>query len=298
MKIWLLATRPQFLTAIIVPVLLGTAMAWASTQQLQLTLFFIALVAAVLCHAGANVLNDYYDHLNQADELNKDPLSPFAGGSRMIQRQLLSPRQMAIYGWSLMGIGCVLGLLLVGLTGWGLLIIGFIGVSTGVLYSMPPLALHSRALGELFVGINFGLLTVLGAYYVQTETVSWLAVYAALPVALLVSAILYINGFPDCETDQQAGKQTLVVYLGKQRASQFFILFPVLSFALIGLGLAIGWLPEGCAFAFLAMPFAVQAVRVSHEHFAQKHALLPAMKSTILLHLIVSLGLTLGFSLA
>lgn len=297
MKIWLLAIRPQFLTAIIVPVLLGTAMAWASTQQLHLMLFFVALVAAVLCHAGANVLNDYYDHLNQADELNQDPLTPFAGGSRMIQRRLLTPRQMEIYGWVLMGCGSALGVLLVGLTGWGLLIIGVIGVSTGILYSMPPFAFHSRGLGELFVGINFGMLTVLGAYYVQTDTVSWLAVYAALPVTLLVSAILYINGFPDCETDQQVGKQTLVVQLGKQRASQLFTLFPTLSFGLIALGLLCGWLPWGCVLTFLALPFALQAVRVLQQQFTQKHALLPAMKSTILLHLIVSLGLTLGFSL-
>lgn len=213
---WFAATRPQFLTAIVLPVLLGTSLAWEETSRFDFLLLLLGALAAALAHAGANVLNDYFDHLSGADDLNSAPLTPFAGGSRMIQLGRLTPRHTLIYGILLMGAAIALGLWLVALTGPVLFWLGLIGVILGYAYSAPPLALAYRGWGEVVVAVDFGLFAVAGAYYVQTGTISPSAWVAGAIAGFFVAAILLANEFPDHMADKTAGKRTLVVKLGPE----------------------------------------------------------------------------------
>ncbi|MCK5665838.1 MAG: prenyltransferase, partial [Thiotrichaceae bacterium] len=190
-----MATRPHFFTIIILPILLGTAIAW-HLEGVFLPLYFgLSLLAGILTHASINVLNDYFDHISGADELNETPLSPFAGGSRTIQNKILTPLETYRYGILLLIIAVSIGLFLVWARGLPLLWIGLIGILSGYFYSAPPLSLQSRGWGEIVVGVDFGILAVLGSYYVQTQNLSLTVIIAALPLAILVAAILYINGF-------------------------------------------------------------------------------------------------------
>ncbi len=120
---WIRATRPEFLTITALAVLLGTAVAFHEQNPLNWLTLSLSLIAAILIHAGADVLNDYYDDLSGADRIDVDRLTPFAGGSRVIQLQQLTPIQMFVFGLSLLGTATVLGLWLVILTGSPLLII-------------------------------------------------------------------------------------------------------------------------------------------------------------------------------
>jgi len=97
-KTYFFATRPQFFTAIILPVGLGAAVAWYETGIFFLGYFFLSLIAAVFYHAGINVLNDYFDYLNGTDNINQTGLSPFTGGSRMIQNKIMTPGETYILG--------------------------------------------------------------------------------------------------------------------------------------------------------------------------------------------------------
>jgi 1,4-dihydroxy-2-naphthoate polyprenyltransferase len=160
--IWIMATRPQFLIASQLPVLLGTALAYYEQDVINGVKMLLTLLGISLCHAGFNVLNDYYDHRNQADDLNKNPLTPFAGGSRMIQQGILTDKQMLYYGLILLGLTIILGLYFIYSVGLGIFYIGVIGMMMGFFYSAPPLSLHSRGLGELTVAFTFGILTVSG----------------------------------------------------------------------------------------------------------------------------------------
>lgn len=298
LSVWLAATRPQFLTAIALPVLLGTVIAWHETGAFDALRFALALCAGLLAHAGANVLNDYFDHRSGADELNRSPITPFAGGSRMIQRGLLSPAQTRRYGLLLLAGATALGLLLVWLTSPLLFWLGLLGVALGYAYSGPPLALNYRGLGEWVVALDFGVLAVLGAYYVQTGTLGTAALLASLPVALLVAAILFVNEFPDHESDAAAGKRTLVVLLGPRRA---WPLLPALlggALALIVLGWGLGLLPATTLLALLAAPLAILASLVASRAHSSPQHMLPAMKAVIAQHAAVSLLLTLGYCLA
>src|SRR3972149_7377078 len=112
LKTLFLATRPQFLPAIAVPVGLGAAVAWRFWGVFSPAFFAVSLFAALCYHAGMNVLNDYYDFRNGADALNKSPLTPFAGGSKFIQNGLLTPKETLFLGAGLVIAGTFAGLYL------------------------------------------------------------------------------------------------------------------------------------------------------------------------------------------
>ncbi|MHA2151996.1 MAG: UbiA family prenyltransferase, partial [Candidatus Thorarchaeota archaeon] len=93
-RIWFSEMRAPFLTAAIVPVILGTCIAWASTGVFLLDVFLLTLIAGMFLHVGANISNDYYDHKSGSDDINVDYVRPFTGGSRMIQKGWMSPREV------------------------------------------------------------------------------------------------------------------------------------------------------------------------------------------------------------
>ena len=292
---WIMATRPQFFTVIILPICLGTAIAWHSLGVFSLTYFILSLVAGIFSHAGINVLNDYFDHLNQSDDINLTPLTPFTGGSRFIQQGILSPRETYYYGWFLLTIAIIIGLLLAWLRGVPLLWIGLVGILSGYGYSAPPFSFHSRGLGEILVGLNFGLLTVVGAYYVQTQMLNGVATIAALPLSGLVMAILYLNEFPDYLADKQVGKHHLVVRLGKVTARHFLVVWISLSFMVIAIGVILQDLPLLSLISFLALPLGWRATKNLYIHYDNPPALILAIKNTIWLHTMVSVILILAF---
>ncbi len=294
---WVRATRPQFFTVMILPIMLGTMLAWREDAVFSPLLLGLSLLAGILLHAATNVLNDYFDHLNRTDEFNTDPLTPFAGGSRMIQNQLLTPNETYYFGLILLSIAILIGLLLVWLTDFGLLWIGLIGVLSGYIYSAPPFALQSRGLGELLVGLNFGILSVLGAYYVQTQRFDILPIIAAIPLACLVTAILYINEFPDYEADKKAGKKTLVVRLGLEAAQAVYFALIALSFIIIAMGAFTGYFPLATLIAFISLIEAKNAIQVLHQFADQPKQLVPAIKNTIELHFMMSVVLIFSFYL-
>ena len=165
----------------------------------------------------------------------------------MIQQGLFTPKQTRRYALVLLTAGSVAGLALVYVAGLPLLWIGAAGVLSGYLYSSPPLAFNYRGWGELLVGLNFGILAVAGSYYVQTGTHSLAALVVSLPLALLVTAILLINEFPDHTYDAQAGKTTLVVRFGVGPARTVFLAIVTGPYIIAALAVLSRLLPAAAA---------------------------------------------------
>jgi len=94
LTLWLKELRAPFFTASVIPILLGAAVAWSKGFPFSWGLFILTLLGGVLLHAGANVSNDYYDHKSGTDDINVEFVNPFTGGSRMIQKGLMTPRQV------------------------------------------------------------------------------------------------------------------------------------------------------------------------------------------------------------
>ena len=283
-SVCILATRPQFLTIIVLAVLLGTVVAFYEQYQINWMTLTLSLIAAVLIHGGADVLNDYYDDLSGADGINIDPLTPFTGGSRVIQRKLLTSKQMFKLGWSMFGIAILLGLWLVALTGPLLLVIGSIGLILSIIYSAPPIALSYRGFGEVAIAITFGVLPVLGAYYVQTGTFSLLPIWIGGIAGLLTAAILFINQFPDYLPDKLSSKRTIVVRLGPSRAAQLYPLWAAGAALILVTLVMLNLLPALVLCALLPLPLVWKNAHALRKDHSTHQGLVPVVKSTIAIH--------------
>jgi 1,4-dihydroxy-2-naphthoate octaprenyltransferase len=288
------ASRFEFLTGSFAPVLVGGAVAWWETGGFHWGLWLLTLLGLMLIHSGANLANDYFDHLTGDDAINQTFLRPFTGGSRVIQQGLATPRQVLLAALICLTAGSALGLLLAFLCGWPLLVLGVIGVFTGFFYTAPPLALVYRGVGEIFIALDFGVLPVLGAYFVQTGHFSGAALWASLPVALLITAILFINEFPDYEADRAVNKRHWVVRLGPRRAAVAYAAGMVAVYLVLIAAVMAGALPPLTLLVGLSLPLMARGINTALREHSHPLALLPANAATVLTHLSFSLLLSLG----
>jgi len=297
LKSWLVELRSSFLTATLVSIFLGTAVAWARNSLFNLEYFLLTLIGSVFLHLGTNVANDYFDHRSGNDEVNKDFVRPFSGGSRTIQLGLLTSREVISGALLFFALGTSIGFFLAWTRGPFVLVLGLVGLLSGFFYTAPPVNLASRGVGEVFVGANFGALMTLGAYYVQTQTLAWEPLIASIPVSLLITAVLYINEFPDYAADKAVGKNTLVVRLGRSRAAYGYALIILSAFAWIFLGVLSGVMPMYTLIGLVPLPLAVEATLHAKKFYSNSIALVPANALTIVSHFFTSLLLSLGYLL-
>ncbi|MFW9967522.1 MAG: 1,4-dihydroxy-2-naphthoate octaprenyltransferase [Candidatus Thorarchaeota archaeon] len=295
MRIWMLEMRLPFLTASIAPVLLGTAMAWGLHGVFFWDVFLLTLVVGVCLHLGANISNDYFDHISTTDDINIEYVRPFTGGSRMIQLGWLSAGEVLAGSFVAYGIAVAIGLYLSFTRDILLLAFGIVGAASGFFYTAPPFRFVSRGFGEVFIGLNFGVLMVLGSYYIQVLALAWEPVIASLPIALLITAVLYINEFPDAEADEAVGKLTVVVRLGKKRAATGYGVLMVCVYASIVLGILLSYISLYTLVALTTLPLAIFATRHAIAHHSNTPVLVPANAATVVNHLLTGLYLTVGY---
>ncbi|HWC13673.1 MAG TPA: 1,4-dihydroxy-2-naphthoate octaprenyltransferase [Actinomycetota bacterium] len=295
---WLffLATRVPFLTATFVPVLLGAVIARADGYSAWWRML-LALIGASAIHLGLNVANDVSDATSGADDANVNP-TMFSGGSRVIQYGLVSLRAMRVTSLVCYAIGIAVGLYLTALAGPQLLWIGAAGLFLSIFYTAPPLRLVHRGLGEICVALGFGPIMVLGTYYVIAERLSFEALYASLPVGLLIMLVLYVNQIPDRPADEKAGKRTIVVRLGREAIVAGYAVSVAAAYLLIIAGAVFGVMPVGTLVALATIPLAVQVYRGIDSHYDSPYELMGAMGKNIQLHLFTGLALVAGYIIA
>lgn len=287
--------RAPFFTATIVPVILGGAIAF-SQGIFHPSYFSLALIGAVFLHAGTNVINDYFDFLSK-DDLLVEIKTPFSGGSGILPAGLLKPREVLVFSLILFLIGSLIGIYLTFVRGVFILVIGIIAVFSGYFYSAPPISLMNRGIGELFVGLNFGPLCVLGTYYVLTQKISFEPIYASIPVGILIATVLFINEFPDYNADKQVEKRHLVVRLGRKKAVEGYALLFSVTYICILAGVVLRILPIYSLIALATIPYAKKAVEIAKKYYEDTLNLIPAMALTIKIHLLTGLLLSISYIL-
>ncbi len=293
-KKWIKAIRAPFFTASAIPVLVGTALAWNMTGKFSLYKFILVLVGVPLFNAGTNLANDYYDHKTGNDDINTS-LTPFSGGSRVIQDGVIPAKHMLIGSFLFFGLGSVIGLYLNAITPGNLVLyLGIFGLLSGFLYTATPVLIGYRGVGELVVGLNLGTLTIIGSYFVQAHTVSWPVFWMSLPIGFLVAAILYINQFPDYEADKAVDKKHLVVRLGKRRAVYGYYLLIAATYLVIAGSVLFSMVTPFALVSFLTLPLAIGAVRILKSDYDKIAELIPAQAKTVQTHLFTGLLLSLG----
>ncbi|MCP5048982.1 MAG: 1,4-dihydroxy-2-naphthoate polyprenyltransferase [bacterium] len=234
LQIWVLAARPKTLPAAIVPVAMGTAMAYGD-NVFHLPSALLAMLCGLLIQVITNLVNDYADFKKGTDDHER------IGPMRVTQAGLVTPSQMK----RAIGITLVLIFLtciyLVYRGGWPAVAIGSLSIISGFLYTAGPFPLGYLGLGDIFVLIFFGPVAVAGTYYVQALTVNWVVISAGLGPGLISVAILAVNNLRDIDGDRKAGKKTLAVRFGKDFAMKeyfysllFAALIPVMIYFITG----------------------------------------------------------------
>jgi 1,4-dihydroxy-2-naphthoate polyprenyltransferase len=252
LKLWFVAARPRTLPAAIAPVLVGTSLA-ASEDVFKPLRFVCALIGSIFIQIGTNLANDYSDARRGADTEDRlGPVRVTAGG-------LVPPRRVLIWTYVAFGIAVLAGVYLIAVAGWELLAVGVASIVAGVLYTGGPKPYGYEGLGELFVFLFFGIVAVVGSYFVQTEDLERAAFDLAVPVGLLASAILVVNNVRDIDTDRRAGKRTLAVRVGREKARRLFTL--MIAFAYIALIGIVFELSAWVLLPLLTIPLAVPLVR-------------------------------------
>ncbi len=208
-RAFLLASRPKTLPAAVVPVLVGTAVAFdhggfAAGPALA------ALAVALLIQVGTNYANDYFDFVHGADTEER------IGPTRAVQSGLLTPGQMLAGTVTVFALAAVAGAYLVSVAGWPMLWVGLASIAAGLWYTAGGRwSMGYLGLGDPFAFAFFGPVAVATTAYVQT--LEWLpeAFFASLPVGFLITAILVVNNYRDLATDRATGKRTLAVRFGR-----------------------------------------------------------------------------------
>lgn len=286
------ATRPKFYPASVLPVLAGSAWGFAVAGSFEWGVFVLALIATVVVHAGSNVLNDVGDDDIGTDPLNEERIYPYTGGSRFIQTGILSSASMTRLGIGLMAFAMLIGVVLIALKGMMILGFGLAGILFAVLYSLGPFRLSGSGLGELSIGIAFGVIPVSGAAWLQSGVLDQTVVLFALPIAFWVTAILLINEVPDIAADSSSGKRTLPVRFGLNATS-------VVYFALhLGSALTVSFLTWRGELPVLApvvpvllLLLAAKAAAAIRNGIADRPAMTAAIEGTLGIHTIGSLWL-------
>ena len=293
---WLIlrTTRLPFLTATLVPVFLGLAIA-ARHQAFDWAIALLVVLGGSLAHLAINVTNDIFDTLSGADEANVNP-TQFSGGSRVLHYGLLSLRQLATWTAILFAGAVATGLVILALRpSWELVAIGAAGILIGWAYTAPPLKLVYRGLGEIAVAVGFGPVMLLGAYVAETGHLGWEPLVASLPVAILIALILYVNEIPDRRGDAAAGKRTLVVRLSQAAVERLYLVAGLAAFVLVLAGVAVGIMPWPTLIALGAVPLLLQVYRGIHQHYDSPYTLMAFMGVNVKLHLYTGLLLLAGY---
>ncbi|AUX09388.1 1,4-dihydroxy-2-naphthoate octaprenyltransferase [Halalkaliarchaeum desulfuricum] len=266
-KAWLIAARPQTLPAALAPVVVGVGIAlqdgvFAAAPAVA------ALVGASLIQIGTNFANDYYDAVQGADTEKRE------GFTRVTAGGLIEPQSVKRAMWLTFAAAVVVGTYLVYVGGVPILVVGLVSIAAGIAYTGGPYPLGYHGLGDLFVFVFFGVIAVVGTYYVQAAallpgafpvwippgTVTVPAVVASLPIAALSTNILVVNNVRDREEDAETGKRTLTVRFGYRFSRAQFLSMLALAYAVPFWFLLQGWSIVVLS-PLLTLPFAGRIAR-------------------------------------
>ena len=294
-----LASRPQFLSASISPVLVGSALGFAIAGTFNWPLFLLALFGMMALHAGANIANDYFDSLSGNDWANKN-VTPFSGGRQFIQQNILSPKITLAAALFCLTLGTTLGLVILYLThSLFILILGITGLLGGFFYTAPPVKFGYRGVGEIAIAFLFGILPVYGSYYLQTGLIDIVPLPAACVVGILIFLIIFVNEFPDLPADYAVNKKNIIVRFGVPVSVRIYRIAVMSTFVIMVAGVFVGrvafW-PTGLYFLF-GLPTSIAAISFVNIHNVStpgptQHR---ACFITIVFHLVGSLALIAGY---
>jgi 1,4-dihydroxy-2-naphthoate octaprenyltransferase len=284
--------RPFSFTASTVPVAAAGALA-AFNGLFDWPLFVGAFFAALLLHAGTNVTNEIYDVRKGIDTITSPRASHALLKGRITEREAFV--LAAVFFLAATGIG----VWLIVERGWLVALFGILGLIGGAGYTAPPLQYKFHAWGLPLVFLLMGPLMVIGGYYVVTGEFDWRTIAVAVPVGLLVTAILHGNEWRDIGEDARAGIRTFSIWAGRRVAHFGYLALVVGAYLALSMAVLTKALPPLSLLAMLSLPLMVRAIRSSELGASgQQRAIAMIDLETAQLHATFGFLLALGIALA
>lgn len=286
LRAWVLAARPPTLLAAVSPVLVGCGLAWGD-GVFRWDVGLVTLAAAVLINVGVNFANDASDARRGTDGAAR------IGPRRAVATGLIPARRMWIGVAAAFGLAAVGGVYLAWVAGWVVLVVGATSLLAALGYTGGPWPYGYRGLGEVFVFVFFGLVATVGSRFVHDSTAPLAAWLLAIPVGMLITAILVANNVRDIDTDHDAGKRTLAVVLGRQGGRRLFAALLLGAFAVLAAAAAPGAVPRLTLIGLAVLPAAWFPVRTVFRETGGP-PLIAALKATARLQALAAALIALG----
>lgn len=285
------AIRPRTLPLSLSPVLAGTALGWVETGALRLDITIVAALVIAIIQIGTNLQNDAVDALNETDQPDR------AGPIRVTERGWLSPRQVIRGAYTAYASGLMLGAYLVYLGGIPILLLGALSVAAAYAYSGGPWPISRGPFGEIFVITFFGLVAVGGVTYLYGAPLTWKVLLMSLAIGVPAAAVLLVNNLRDRDSDEQAGRRTLAILLGRDGALWLYGAFLfIVSAGLIAIASA-GTPWTGAMLGLAGIPIGVRIWRtLSSAEDALTYN--TCLARTAMFQLAVTISMCLGLGLA
>ncbi|MFF2886791.1 prenyltransferase [Paenibacillus sp. NPDC057967] len=282
LKSFLKASRFRVIPVMLIPVALGALGAYVWKGEFQPWLFILTLIGAGAAHLFSNMVNDLWDFKSGTDIAAKGTEGAISTNSGFLTNGTWSLGKFKAVTWLMFAIAALSGVALSLISGWPVLVFGLVGAFIAYFYVAPPIRFGYRGKGysEVAILLSFGVLPVAGAYYVQVSQLDYRALLLSLPIGLLTTLILFNHHFLHWEADRQAGKKTLVVVWGEQRALRFSRILMFLAYAALILCVAAVALPVYALLALLtAIPIYLVYGRLGSHN--QSVAYLPLMGASL-----------------
>ena len=285
-RIWVGGARPRTLSAGLVPVAVGTAVAVGEGSQTAWWRAGAALVVGMALQVAVNFANDYSDGVRGTDDSTR------VGPRRLVGSGLVEARSVKLAAFVAFGVAMAAGALLAAAAGWQLLIVGTVCIAAAWAYTGGPRPYGYLGLGEVFAFVFFGLVATAGTTYVLLERLDWFAVLCGVPVGLWAVSLLMANNLRDIAGDEAAGKRTLAVRLGDRGTRMAYMAVLEASYAAALVASVTG---RAAAAAVVGAPFAVRAVRKVLRG-ASGRDLIPVLGATAQAQLASGLAMALGIA--
>ena len=299
MNLWLMAARAYSFPASIIPVLFGSMLAVVLNPGLQFNFvnFLLTLIGCVFVQIGTNIINDIFDYDKGIDKEDKELGIPH-GGSMVLSLGYVSMKQMKTWAVISLTVAFLIGLYLYTQAGSWILYLSLFGLLSAIFYTAKPIALKYKALGDIQVIISFGLGMTLGAYIVQTGTFSYMPLLFAIPLGLLIDAILHSNNIRDIKFDGKFGVKTLPILIGEKLSIKLFYVMVLGAYLTLIIFVALKLLPWFALLSLITLPMALKLVKMTDSfpadglarfEYGTKHIMMTAQ-----LNMMFGLSLVLG----
>ena len=288
---WFRVIRIRFLLSSVIAVSVGLAISWWHIGQIDILYAIMTMGGVVSLHASVDLLNDYWDFKRGID--TQTQRTKMSGGTGVLPEGLLQPNQVYRVGLGFLIIGTLIGSYFVIIDG---IVIGLILAFAVVSIYFYSTKIVDSGLAEIFVAIK-GTMIVLGTYFIQTLEINLTTIMGGIFIGALSSLVLFITSFPDFEADKAKGRKTLVISVGKQKATIVFWIFPIVIYSILISGIFYEIFPIYCIISIVMFPLIIKSGLLLKQNFDDINKLIPVMSYTITFSRITGALFVIGFLL-